>query len=271
MPSYFCRQYQGEGKRVDRVLALLYPDVAYAMQSRLLDKRDVFVDGARVGRKAMVQAGQWLELYLTPAAVCPRVVYENADIVVVYKSKGIATQGEYSLEGLVHYALGNYSLMHRLDTNTDGLVLFAKNQRAYDAMYRAMQQGRVVKYYHALVWGSMSPCVLQGWLLKMDNARVRIVDSVREGAVAVQCRVVDAHTQGELCRLNIELHGGKTHQLRAQLAHCGHFIVGDSKYGDDRINRRIGYKKQQLTAYRMVYDGSCGLDAFDVQLNDDKD
>ena len=268
MSDYFSRIYIGPQKSVDRVLTQLFSDVGYVKLSRLLDKRDVFVDGRRVGHKCMVGDGQTVRLYFSPDMVRPQIVYETQDVVIVYKPKGVVTQGPYSLEGLVHYSMGDYYLAHRLDTNTDGLVLFAKNESAYAVVYDAMRCGHIVKYYRAVVWGTAQPGVLSGWLQKdADNARVRIYNSAVADAVAVECRVLDVQSQGETSVVNIELHGGKTHQLRAQLAHCGHFILGDSKYGDDRINRRLGYKKQQLTAYRMVYRGQEGLASFDVSLN----
>ena len=271
MPNnYFTRIYRGEPKRLSKALALLYPDLSYRILEGLLDRRDVFVDGVRAEKNALIADGQSVSLYITPSLLRIRTIYQNENILLLYKPKGIESDGEMSFAGLARFCFGDVMLMHRLDTNTDGLLLFAKTQQAYDVLYRAMKEGRIIKYYRALVYGEMHPCELQGYLFKdSKEGRVYIADEPSRGAVKVTCRVVNSLFQNGVSQIEIELHGGKTHQLRAQLAHSGHFILGDGKYGDDRINRTMGYKKQQLTAYRMVFclpDNILGLEVTDVSM-----
>lgn len=235
-----------------------------------MNRRDVFVEGVRADKGAEIANGQSVSLYITPSLLRIRTIYQNEHILVLYKPKGIESDGEISFAGLARFCFGDVMLMHRLDTNTDGLLLFAKTQQAYDVLYRAMKEGNIIKYYRALVYGEMRPCKLQGYLFKdSKEGRVYIADEPKRGAVAVSCLVVDSQYQNGVSQIEIQLHGGKTHQLRAQLAHAGHFILGDGKYGDDRVNRALGYKKQQLTAYRLVFclpDNKLGLDTTDIRL-----
>ena len=110
---------------------------------------------------------------------------------------------------------------------------------------------RLIRYYGAIEEGSIDPGA--GMTLLHETPISRVYDAPRSDAVKVTCEVVASRYRAPVSEIEILLHGGKTHQLRAQLAHSGHFIVGDGKYGDDRINKRLGYTKQQLTAIKLGF------------------
>lgn len=272
MSDYFKRVYKGEPRPIGKVLGAVYPEMPFALLEKCLRRRDVFADGKRVAAGTVVSRGCTLDLFCTPAMVAVREVFRNEDILAVYKPKGVPTDGEYGFSSLIRYKYGqDMQLLHRLDTNTDGIVLFACNHQAYALLYEAMRTHRVFKYYRARVWGVYhAPVVLRGYLLKDAEAgRVRILDIPSMGAVEVACQVTPIAQEVETCTVDIMLKGGKTHQLRAQLAHDGHFILGDGKYGDDRINARMGYKRQQLTAYKVCFDmpdDPLGLNGVTIKL-----
>ncbi len=254
--SYFERVYRGQEKSIGKVLCTVYPELPYALLMRLLRNKDVFVNGVRAKENATVQSGNTLDLFCAPAMLALRVVYSDSNILALYKPKGVASDGPCSFEGLAAYAFGGVTLMHRLDTNTDGILLFARNATAYEVLRRGMQSHEVIKTYMARVYGKMpmTPCVLTGYLRKDKAAgRVTVTDRPMSGATPVQCKVRPLSYDGNTTYVELELCGGKTHQLRAQLAHCGHFILGDGKYGDDQINRRYDAKKQMLTATKIQF------------------
>jgi len=255
MKAYFLRTYEGNTQPLGKAIMTLYPDLPYSLIKRLLKQKDVFVDGVRAKEDAPVAAGSTVNLYCQPNMIKIPVVYRDEDLLVLYKPRGIASDGQCSFETLSRYVFGdNLRLLHRLDTNTDGLLMFALNQRAYEILYQANAEHLITKYYNALVYGQVrGETVLDGYLMKdAEKGRVKIYHEPKVGAEYVKCLVTPDRCDDNVTTVIIKLKGGKTHQLRAQLADWGHFILGDGKYGDDRINREYGKDKQQLTAFKLA-------------------
>jgi 23S rRNA pseudouridine955/2504/2580 synthase len=255
MSRYFLRRYEGDSRSLGKVLTAVYPELPFSLLERLMRTRDVFVNGERARQDHVVQSGDMLDLYCAPTLIKLREVYRDGNLLVLAKPRGVATDGQYSFASLVGYVYGDkVTPLHRLDTNTDGLLMFACNAEAYACLYQAMQAHRITKYYTALVCGVVdAPLHLDGYLLKdAAKGRVKIVHRAQGDAAAVACDVTPIETRDGITLVRVMLKGGKTHQLRAQLADCGHFILGDGKYGDDRVNRARGYRRQQLTADALV-------------------
>ncbi len=273
--SYFTRRWEGEDKPIAKVLSALYPELAYSLLVKLLRQKDVFVNGQRQKEGSIVSRGSTLDLFCTPAMIHLKEIYADDNVLVLYKPKGVETDGDRSFAALAAFVYGSQTqVMHRLDTNTDGLVLFARNPAAYQALFAAMRDHRVIKYYRARVWGRVAEATrLVGYLQKnAEEGKVRVYDVPCEGGQRVCCDITPLAYDGRTTLLDVRLEGGKTHQLRAQLAHSGHFIVGDGKYGVDDVNRRLGYKRQQLTAYRLCFamtEDALGIDNMVVTLPDE--
>ncbi len=258
MSSYFCRYYSGKVQRLSKALPIVYPELGYAELMRILRKKDIFVNGKRIGADTDLNSGDSVDLYLTPQAVTVREIYADNNILVLFKNRGVVSDGEYSFEGLVKYKYGaECRLLHRLDTNTEGLLMFSRRAAVYDELRNAMKEGKIIKYYYARVNGKVKDRerVLKGYL-KKDSLKgiVKIFDKPTEGADYVEAEIKTLSYEGDSTLLEVKICGGKTHQIRAQLAHYGHFILGDSKYGKDEINRMYNLKRQQLTAYKIVMD-----------------
>ncbi|NCA67538.1 MAG: RluA family pseudouridine synthase [Clostridia bacterium] len=257
MTDYFKRAYKGKEQSLTKVLQSLFCDLQYNELMKLLRKKDVFVNGKRVSSDILIKDGDSLELYYQPSQISVREIYSDDNILVVFKNKGMISDGDYSFEGLMKYKYGdNCELMHRLDTNTEGLLMFSRNKKAYNELRQAMKDEKIDKYYYAKVNGKVKDKekILQGYL-KKDSAKgmVKVYDKPVEGADYVEAYIKTLSYEGETTQLEVRISGGKTHQIRAQLAHYGHFIIGDGKYGNDEINRRNNTKKQQLTAYKLVF------------------
>lgn len=210
------------------------------------------------------------------------VVYEDENILIVNKAQGIPVhpdreQSQGTLIDLVRTYLqqkgeasgdGSFqpSLCHRLDRNTGGLVIIARNRESHDILLEKIEAREVKKYYQCLVKGKMerNEAKLKAYLWKdASKSRVFINDRRTPGAAEIVTgyKVLSYDRTKDVSRLEVELITGRTHQIRAHLAFIGHPIIGDGKYGANSINRSFGLKQQALWAYRLKFDftGNAGM------------
>ena len=256
MTDYFDRIYNGKSCDIKKGLSLLYPELSYNEINMLIRRRDVFINGQRKSHGDLA-IGDNVSIFLKPDSIKLRVSFEDNNFIAIYKKKGLQSTGEFSFESFVNYKYSSdYILLHRLDTNTEGILLFAKNQNYADIMKKAMAEGMVKKHYYATVYGNLDKeKTLCLWLKKdSDKGIVKTFDKKAVGAELAETRIIPLSRQNGNTLVEAIITKGKTHQIRASLAHIGHFILGDSKYGIDSINRKFGFSKQQLTAYKIVFD-----------------
>ena len=145
------RRYVGAEKSVKKVLPELFPEVSYFELCAILRRKDVKLNGRRVpDGSAVLSSGATVSVYPKKTKEI-KILYEDEQLLACYKPKGIASEGSPSFEERVRAEKGDVRLVHRLDTNTDGVLLFAKTSEAYGALYDAMKDGRITKYYDAEV------------------------------------------------------------------------------------------------------------------------
>ncbi len=221
----------------------------------LLKNKDIRVNGVRVGGDMLLQAGDTVCYYLTAKqaeklAFYP--VYRDENVLIIDKESGVNSEAVFAAlarEQVCYF-------IHRLDRNTKGLMVFALNEKTEKALLAAFKEKRVEKRYHALCLGSLpkSEEVLTAYLKKdSDRAQVKVFSKEVAGSekIVTEYRVLEK-TDG-LTRVEVVLHTGKTHQIRAHLAYIGCPIVGDMKYGNTAKNKALKVSRQCLVAKRLRF------------------
>ena len=252
MKYEFITDPAAEGQRIDACIRRFLPEVPQRTVQQSFSRRDVKLDGKRVKPDVRVNAGQKVELFcMEQSAPLVDVVYEDDDVLLINKRAGVSVEpdekGGVTLTELAlkHVRQKNPDAYppkacHRLDNQTCGLTLFAKNERAEAILTRAFKERTMDKRYICLVRGMMKPpaATCRAYLLKdAKAARVTIHDDAVPGARPIITEY-ESLQSGPISRLLVHLVTGRTHQIRAHMAALGHPLLGDDVYGDRAFNRQ---------------------------------
>ncbi|MCR4706699.1 MAG: RluA family pseudouridine synthase [Clostridiales bacterium] len=271
----FVVSREEDGMRVIPVLLRHAEGISPQVLKKMLQSRDVRIDGRRTDRDEAVFAGQEIRAYLpkqvlrrTKALEESRLVYLDEFLCVIEKPQGLPCEDSRGECGDTAYSRtrelllqkgekGELILCHRLDVKTGGLLVFAREAEAAETLVTAFRTRTIEKEYECLVKGcpQKKEATLTGYLRKdAAAASVSVTDEPRPGAVRIETRyrVIE---EGRISRLRVDLLTGRTHQIRAHLAHIGHPILGDDRYGDRMLNRAEGVTAQRLWAVRLRFNG----------------
>ena len=253
-------------KKLNKFLQDSIPNLSTNLLYKTLRKKDIKVNGKRVNDNITIFENDVIEVYiadnLLDKNIPVNIIFEDDNILVVDKPAQIEVTGNNSLTSLIHkqYANCGYLPMpcHRLDRNTTGLILFAKNQEALDILLDKFKNHEIEKHYLALVYGvpKEQSQTLTAYLFKDSKKSLAYIsDEPKKGysKIITSYSLIEKYSNGT-CLLDVEIETGKTHQIRAHLAHIGLPIVGDGKYGNYEINKKLGYKTQQLKSYILKFN-----------------
>ncbi|MFM7322733.1 MAG: RluA family pseudouridine synthase [Armatimonadota bacterium] len=276
------------GRRVDVVVAGKLAELSRSQATRLVDDGLVQV-GGKVAKPALkVAAGDRIEVHLPPPAPSPlapkdiplSIVHEDSDLLVIDKPRGMAVHpapgtGDDTLVNALLARCTDLSgiggverpgIVHRLDKDTTGLLVVAKNDTAHRSLQAQIQARTARRQYEALVWGSprFEEAVVDAPIGRhpTDRTRMAVIDPAKGGGTArdavTELRVVER--LGPISRLECTLQTGRTHQIRVHCKFAGIPVVGDPVYGGERksgdteIDRRVAaLGGQALHASRLVF------------------
>jgi len=243
----------------------MLPDVPEYALREAFKKRDVKVNGQRAGMEAVAVAGAQVCLYTRDTenkAVSIPVVYQDDNVIIVVKPAGVSCEadakGGRTLTQLLQLQENTPQeplLCHRLDNPTEGLIVLARMPDVQQELQDAFREHLIHKTYTCIVRGTPAPAhaVLEHYLIKdAQNARVRVVPTPRTGAKQIVTEYT-VEKAGDCARLRIDLHTGRTHQIRAHMAFIGHPLIGDDQYGDRELNKQLKARKLMLCASRLSF------------------
>ena len=247
----------GAGQRIDNFLLRHLKGVPKSHVYRVLRSGEVRVNSGRIKPEYRLQPGD--KVRVPPVRVAPPkpatakalhlpVVFEDAALIVIDKPSGIAVHGGSGVSyGVIESLRAErpqakfLELAHRLDRDTSGLLIIAKKRSALVELHRMLREGEVGKTYLAVVkgpWAGKGTEIRES-LHKYVNAQGERRVSVQDDGKAAVTRVKPLKVQPEFSLLELQLLTGRTHQIRVHLAHAGHPVLGDDKYGDFPLNRSL--------------------------------
>ena len=279
------------GQRLDRFLKKYLKEAPQSFIYKMLRKKNIKVNNKKGNPDTIIAEGDVIQLYLSDETIekfkgknnieksrfALNIIYEDENMLLINKPVGILSHsankeyGNNIVDGMIHYLYekGEYnprvektfkpSICNRLDRNTSGIIIGAKNYEALKILNESIKNGDVHKYYKTIVKGIVKrEGILEGYLTKDEELnKVKITDEEKDDSKRIITKVKVLKTSGKYSLLEIELITGRTHQIRAHLSNIGHPVVGDVKYGNKAVNNyfreKYGLESQFLHAYKIEF------------------
>lgn len=283
-------QKNDAGQRADRFLSKAYPNLKSSLVCKLMRKKRIKLNGAKAEPNVILKEGDVLRFYLSDELLAKEpikresdfrgitpeisVIYEDENILLIDKPAGLVVHedNDNTADTLINrvlsylYQKGEFdperensftpALVNRIDRNTSGIVIAAKNAETLRILNQKVRDREVQKLYLCAVRGVPEPrsATMTAYLKKLpDENKVLISETPRPDYLTIKTKYRVMKSNGELSLVEVDLLTGRTHQIRAHFAHTGHALLGDGKYGDNAFNKRYGAKTQALCSYKLAF------------------
>lgn len=278
-----------ENKRLDRFILKVCPDLPQALMYKYIRLKKIKVNSKRAQINTRLCCGDEVSAYISDEffKVRPKnfdflsapdrlnIVYEDENILLADKPQGLLVhpdKNEYrdTLIGRIQHYLYNKkeydpeiensfapALANRIDRNTAGIVIAAKNAQALKILCEKIKEREIDKRYLAVVHGipKKKSDILESYLEKnREKNKVYLSNKKTENNLTIRTKYRTLVSKNNLSLLEIELLTGRTHQIRAHFASIGHPLLGDGKYGNLKEDKKLGYVKQALYSYKLTFD-----------------
>lgn len=246
-----------EEKKLINFLLDNFNNISLNTIHKALRKKDIRVNNIKVSENITLHSGDNVKVFIPDDKLIKTInletVYEDDNIIIINKPSGIEIQGKDSLESLT-----GFKPCHRLDRNTTGLVVLAKNEESLNILLEKFKTREIEKHYLAKVSGipTLSHAILEDYLFKdAKKSMVYIDKEPKKGyrKIITEYKIISSDKTENSSLLDITLHTGRTHQIRAHLAYHRYPIIGDGKYGINEINKKFNCKTQLLCAYKLQF------------------
>ena len=277
------------GQRIDKFVTKALPELPKSMMYKLFRKKDIKINGKKCNISDILSEGDTVKIYVRDEVSAARtadtgfltasdeltIAYEDENILIACKPKGLDSHsnGETHSDTLIDrikkylFNKGEYNpqnensfspaLCSRLDRNTSGLVIAAKNAASLREINSAVRNGTIHKIYHCItVEKPPKNCDIITAYHKKDDTRniVRISDEYADGFKEIKTGYKILKEKKGLYLVEVTLYTGRTHQIRAHLSHIGAPVLGDGKYGNTALNKRYGVFYQELCACSLKFE-----------------
>ncbi|MBQ7046055.1 MAG: RluA family pseudouridine synthase [Clostridia bacterium] len=283
------------GQRLDKFITKAAPKLPKSLMYRYIRTKHIKVNGKRAEISTRLSEGDTVDAYINDellennkvefeflkASDKIDIVYEDENILLVDKKQGLLVhpdENEYTdtLISRIHHYLykkGEYdpknensftpALANRIDRNTGGIVIAAKNAAALRILCDKIKLREIEKHYLAVIHGKpkKSHDVLTGFLEKNDSKnKVYLSRNKTDASRTIVTEYTVLASKNNLTLIDVNLHTGRTHQIRAHMASIGHALLGDGKYGKLKQDKALGFNKQALYSYKLSFNFTTDAD-----------
>ena len=257
-------------KKLNMFILDSFPNLNKNTLFKALRKKDIRINNVKVSSDTTIYLGDEISIYIVDELLLGEnkfdieIIFEDENILVVNKPEGLSVTEDTSISSTLTSILkskygNNISPCHRIDRNTKGLVLFAKNDEALKILLEKFKNHEIEKHYIAKTYGipKKEHDILEAYLFKDSKKSLVYISDVPKKdyqKIITEYEVIKKDLKSNISYLDVNLHTGKTHQIRAHLSHIGYPIIGDGKYGINEINKSLGYKTQELYSFSLKFN-----------------